>query len=284
MAANETKGLSRAIEATKGSMEDVSMGMEETASAVAEQQSSTEEIAGYIRGVDESAATIVSELITTEERLNAANDVMNQLLAQVKVSESSGEVVAKEMFELKEDADKMESIVKLISEVAGQTSLLALNASIEAARAGEFGRGFSVVASEISHLADQTNKATDEINSLINNISRSVDEVVASMNDLLQSTRSQNEYVSETANNFRKIKDNTARISNQAERLKEVVSAASVSNATVVESIQNVSAMTQEITSCACETSKNCDDNMESVRKLSRIMENLRMEAKKLQQ
>ena len=69
--------------------------------------------------------------------------------------------------ELSESADRIGAVIKLISAVAEQTNLLALNATIEAARAGEAGRGFAVVASEVKALATQTAKATEDISTQI---------------------------------------------------------------------------------------------------------------------
>ena len=71
---------------------------------------------------------------------------------------------------------EMHSIVEIISKIANQTSLLALNASIEAARAGEAGRGFSVVATEISGMATQTKDATGNIAELIQNVSGAIEK------------------------------------------------------------------------------------------------------------
>ncbi len=84
---------------------------------------------------------------------------------------------------LSEAAERIESVIELISSIASQTNLLALNATIEAARAGESGRGFAVVAAEVKSLAYQTTQATGEISSQIAAIQvatkRSVAEIVS---------------------------------------------------------------------------------------------------------
>ncbi|MBQ7765603.1 MAG: hypothetical protein IJ397_02040 [Lachnospiraceae bacterium] len=284
VAATETDTLGKAIEATKYAMEDLSGGAGDTAAAIAEQQCSTEEIDGYIKGVGSSTEEIVAEIGNTEDSINVADGVMNELLEQVKVSEEKGALVAKEMDELKEYATQMVTIVNLISKVARQTSMLALNASIEAARAGEAGKGFAVVAGEISDLASQTNHATDDINNLIGNVGKSLDEVVEAVNELLESNQNQNEFVGQTAEHFREIENSARKISEQAVQLKEAVESASAANSAVVESIQNVSAVTEEVSASAIATLESCDRNQESIQKLAEIMENLRAEAVKLQQ
>jgi methyl-accepting chemotaxis protein len=81
-------------------------------------------------------------------------------------------------------AQEIGDVVKLITAIAEQTNLLALNATIEAARAGEAGRGFAVVASEVKSLASQTAKATDEISSHIAGMQEATQESVAAIKEI----------------------------------------------------------------------------------------------------
>lgn len=83
---------------------------------------------------------------------------------------------------LSEQSDQILSIVELIREIAGRTNLLALNATIEAARAGEHGKGFTVVASEVKSLAQQTANATKQIEEQINTVRESSHAMKAQMN------------------------------------------------------------------------------------------------------
>jgi methyl-accepting chemotaxis protein len=86
--------------------------------------------------------------------------------------------------ELSNAASRIGDVVKLITAIAEQTNLLALNATIEAARAGEAGRGFAVVASEVKALAAQTAKATDEIGTQISSMQNATHESVAAIKEI----------------------------------------------------------------------------------------------------
>jgi methyl-accepting chemotaxis protein len=131
------------------------------------------------------ASANVRDIASAAEELAASVEEINRQVAQS--STIAGKAVGEaertnvEIKALDDAAKRIGDVVKLITAIAEQTNLLALNATIEAARAGEAGRGFAVVASEVKALAGQTAKATDEISTHISGMQeatvRSVDAI-----------------------------------------------------------------------------------------------------------
>ena len=280
----ETGNLKKAIGQTSFAMNDLANGANDASVAMEEQASSTARIGRYIKGVEASTYKIIDESQEAQNNLEHGSQIMSELIQQVKNSEASGRLVTQKVTGLKEYADRMQEIMGLISNVADQTGLLALNASIEAARAGDAGRGFGVVASEISSLSEQTNAAADDITDLIKNIMVSIDEAANAMNLLLESSRVQNSYVGNTAESFEKIYNSTKGIINEAANLKQAVAVVTKENLQIEEKIGHVSSITEEVTARSEETLEACNLNLESVEEVTAIMDTLKAEARKLQQ
>jgi methyl-accepting chemotaxis protein len=90
------------------------------------------------------------------------------------------------MTTLGRSSEEVGNVIKVITSIAEQTNLLALNATIEAARAGEAGKGFAVVASEVKDLAQETAKATEEIGQRIVAIQNDIGSAVTAITDISQ--------------------------------------------------------------------------------------------------
>lgn len=280
----ETEQLREAISATSSSMKELSADANEVSVATEEQTASTARIGRNIKRVEVSTQEILNESADAQDNLEKGSLVMQNLLQQVKKSEESGILVTEKVTGLREYTVRMQEIMGLISNVSKKTGLLSLNASIEAARAGEAGRGFGVVASEISSLADQTDAATKDITELIENIVLSIEDAANAMNLLLESSRSQNASISATAENFEKINNSTKCIIAQTAKLKKAVDVVTKENDQVEEKITYISSITQEVNARSEDTLEACSLNLKSVEGVSSIMEKLKEEAEKLLQ
>ncbi len=276
--------LTESSEETKSAMEEVSSGTTETANSVQEQLEMTEAIQDSVNEVKNASTTISQRMQEASDAIDEGRDNINLLLQKVAASETAGNKVVSELEELNTHTAQMHEIVEMITSIASQTTLLSLNASIEAARAGEAGRGFAVVADEISKLADQTSQSTSDITKLIDNLSAKLKEVVQSINQLMDSNREQNDCANSAASNFEQITGSAEAANSEAGTLAQVVSKLEDANSTIVNSIQTVSAISEEVSAHASGTLASSEKNAEIVNDVSRIIETLTADAKRLEE
>ena len=158
--------LSAQIEQSDHTASDSAQRLAEAATAMNEMNATVQEVA---RNASD-ASKISAETRSKAER---GAVVVQQAVDSIERVQEVAEVLRADMQQLNEHARSISTIMGVISDIADQTNLLALNAAIEAARAGEAGRGFAVVADEVRKLAEKTMTSTSEVGSAISAIQHS---------------------------------------------------------------------------------------------------------------
>jgi methyl-accepting chemotaxis protein len=229
---------------------DTSSKASAVASAASNASRSVQTVAGSAEEMTQSIGTISRRVSDATQRAEGA-------AAQAVKSRDT-------IHALSEAAEKIGTVVQLVQAIASQTNLLALNATIEAARAGEAGRGFSVVASEVKSLADQTSKATDEISSH-----------VASIQGITAETRGVIDGISATLSDISGIMSgievDTAQQRNATQDISKSVQEAARGTLEVSDHIA-------QITSTSAETGRMAGDARDAAVDLSQQAETLKRE------
>ncbi|KGF64192.1 MULTISPECIES: methyl-accepting chemotaxis protein [Pseudomonas] len=269
-AAQEVSGRANALSGLSGGAYE---GMEQQSGEITS-------MAGAVEEFSATALTIADNMGSTERM--AQGNAQQTRIGRASMEEASASLeqiagslssTATVIDTLGQRSQEIGGIVSVITSIAEQTNLLALNAAIEAARAGEQGRGFAVVADEVRSLASRTRQATDEISGMISSIQQETSNAINTMqqgNALMQEGLSRNAKVAaalatideqsrSAGEQFTSITTATQEQSNTATLLSANLQSIALANSEQREVVSNLAITAQELNSLAADLQKEVD-------------------------
>ena len=263
---NNLTGFSQSIRDNFASINEaignINNAVEEIAISATSQANTTQDVAEQMKemgyAVEKSYENIGTLKQITEGMENTNHEVSATLDSLVSISNNTRESienVQKQTNDTNKSAMEIQNVVNFISNIAGQTNLLSLNASIEAARAGDQGRGFAVVANQVRELAEQSKQSAAQIEviarKLIENSNSSVEAMSVVMNDI----QIQHDKLDQTKDVFDHLKSDISDVTSAVNGISKEIESIDQAKNKVYDNIENLAAISEENAAATEETS-----------------------------
>jgi methyl-accepting chemotaxis protein len=287
--ASTAEELTATAQQSATSSEEVAKTIEEIARGASEQAKDTERSASQVLELGnllENDASYMSELnqaaTDIDYKKNEGFNIIKELIQTTNQSDEAARTIHKIILVNNDSAIKIEAASSMIQNIANQTNLLALNAAIEAARAGEAGRGFSVVADEIRKLAEQSSSFTNEIKVIINELKSNSLNAVKNVQEVIGIVAQQTNSVIQTEDKFTQIAVSIDQVKEIIKKLNSSAELMGVTKQTILELMQNLSAIAEENAAGTEEASGSIEEQTSAIEEMANSSESMALLAEEL--
>lgn len=254
--------FSTSFDVIANSIDDVNTAVDEIANGATGQAGETmnasEKVNNMGHSLDQTAASIET-LNNSSGKMKEYNKTAAKNLTELydisKQTKESVLLVQDQTNLTNQSAQKIREATELITNIAGKTNLLSLNASIEAARAGENGKGFAVVADEIRQLSEQSRESAEKIAEIVNSLLENSNTSVHTMNEVTENIQRQNDKLLETGNMFSSLNNEIKDVTNAIEHINEQTVTLDEHKNTVLSIVDGLAAIAQQNEASTEETS-----------------------------
>ncbi len=251
-------------------------GAAEQAARVTETATAMEEMNSTVLEVARNAGTASEASATTRNKAESGAQVVEQAVNGIREVQRQSLALKEDMAALGQNAQAINQIMGVISDIADQTNLLALNAAIEAARAGEAGRGFAVVADEVRKLAEKTMASTTDVGNAIRGIQQSADKSMAQVDATVKTIEEVTVYAGQSGKALEEI---VLMVDNTADQVRAIATASeqqSASSEEINQSIVQVNTIAGETARAMQEAAKAVSDLAAQAQVLAGLIENMK--------
>ncbi|MES9996371.1 methyl-accepting chemotaxis protein [Desulfovibrio aminophilus] len=269
-AANQVSDqVASASEELSAQIEQSSRGSEEQRSRTGEAATAMEEMNATVMEVAKSASQAAGLADTARNKAQEGERLVGEVVTTITRINEQTETLKADMTELGKQAEGIGRIMNVITDIADQTNLLALNAAIEAARAGEAGRGFAVVADEVRKLAEKTMTATSEVGAYIQAVQESARKNIQGTEATVQAVTAGTETAEKSGEALREIVE---MVEKTADQVRGIATASEQQSA----ASEQISRSTEEINRIAGETAEAMTQSAQAVSDLARLAQTLK--------
>ncbi len=257
---------------------EIAASARELEATVAQQAASIKEVTATAREISNTSDALartmgrVSDAVEqTADTAESGQDKLSRMESSMRDFIRATGYISSKLGVINDKANRISSIVTTINKISDQTNLLSLNAAIEAEKAGEYGKGFSVVAREITHLSDQTAIATKDIEYMVREMQSSVSSGVMEMDKFAEGVRRGVDETVAASEQLGRIIDKVKALSPQFEEVSEAMNAQ-------VEGAQQISEAMIQLSAMAEHTKDSLSEFKEVTTQLNEAVQVLRLE------
>ncbi len=275
-----TVAIAESLVSAKDNISDISATMEEMSAAMEETSASLSQVDESVLHIMDSIGAISTKASTERDSAAEITEKVQAIYESAKRDRTDAARRAAEMSKSMSDrierskaVEHIDTLTTEILNITDETSLLSLNASIEAARAGEAGKGFAVVASQIGSLADNSARAAE-------GIQRVSKEVIHAVNELANESEQMIHFMNETAMaGYERLLDNSINYKNDVSRLSETMNEFADESMRLNNNIDNIKEAVDAVNIAAAESAKGIVDITEMASGMTVSMGSIKDEA-----
>ena len=268
--------ISSATTELSAQIEHSDQGVAESAQRLSEAATAMNEMNATVQEVARNASSASSASGETKRKAEAGSRAVEKVVHSIGDVHTKSLELKDDMTQLGEHAQDITRIMGVISDIADQTNLLALNAAIEAARAGEAGRGFAVVADEVRKLAEKTMSSTNEVSNVISAIQESTAKSMASVDEAVQRIGEATELAGQSGRALQEIVATAEATADQVNAIAAASEEQSAASEEINHSILECDGMSRQIAEAMSESARAVSDLVSQTQGLAELIRKMK--------